>query len=75
MIQESYSTRKLALILPIKAEKGDVNAILHGSIFPLLLRSRRDGTYYVKGRCYLENAMFGEAVTWEEDEADIFPLA
>jgi hypothetical protein len=68
-------SRTLALIPAINCEKGDVLAIVHGFNAPLLLRSRRDGTYAVGGQCYLEDAMFGEAVTWEEDKGDILPLA
>lgn len=68
-------SRRLALIPPISCEKGDMLAIVHGLNTPLLLGSRGGGTYAVGGQCYLEDAMFGEAVTWEEDEADILPLA
>jgi hypothetical protein len=49
-------------------------AILHGLNAPLLLGNRGGGTYAMGGQCYLEDAMFGEAVTWEEDKADILPL-
>jgi hypothetical protein len=30
--------------------------------------------YKVVGWCYLDNAMFGEAVTWDEEEAQEFVL-
>jgi hypothetical protein len=68
-------SRRLALIPPISCEKGDMLAILHGFNTPLLLKSRAGGTYAVGGQCFLEDAMFGEAVTWEEDKADVLPLA
>ncbi|KAH7074109.1 heterokaryon incompatibility protein-domain-containing protein [Paraphoma chrysanthemicola] len=68
-------SKKLALIPPTRCEKGDMLAIVHGSITPLLLRNSGNGNYSMGGQCYLENAMFGEAVTWEEDQADILPLA
>lgn len=50
--------------------EGDVVAILHGYDVPAILRSNGNGQYqYVTG-CYPENAMYGEAVTWAEEDAD-----
>ncbi|KAH7380168.1 heterokaryon incompatibility protein-domain-containing protein [Pyrenochaeta sp. MPI-SDFR-AT-0127] len=66
---------RLSLIPPIDCEKGDVIAIIHGCETPVLMRSREDGTYAVLGLCYLEDTMFGEAVTWEENEATFFQLS
>jgi Heterokaryon incompatibility protein (HET) len=51
----------------------DAIAILHGSRVPVVLREVTGG-YKVVGQCYLEDAMFGEAVTWEEHEADTLTL-
>ena len=67
-------SRRLALIPPISCEKGDMLAIIHGLNAPLLLGNRGGSTYAVRGQCYLEDAMFGEAVTWEEDKADMLLL-
>jgi hypothetical protein len=62
-------------LVPERAEKGDAICILHGSHVPVSLRKNADGeTYEVIGQCYLEGVMYGEAVTWEEDEADTFLL-
>lgn len=66
---------KLSLTPPTHCERGDALAIVHGSPIPLLLRRKTDGTFTVVGQCYLEDAMYGEAVTWNEDEADIFALS
>ncbi|KAF2649500.1 HET-domain-containing protein [Lophiostoma macrostomum CBS 122681] len=57
--------------------KGDLVCILHGSRVPVILRPANDSsdtTYKVIGWCYLDNAMFGEAVNWEEEEAQEFVL-
>lgn len=64
---------KLGLV-PKTACVGDLVVILHGFQVPIVLRPTEGGTYAVVGQCYLEDAMFGEAVTWEEDEADEFTL-
>jgi hypothetical protein len=57
-------------------QSGDHIAILHGSRVPIVLRevSEREGTYSVVGQCYLEDAMFGEMVSWAPDEAKTFIL-
>jgi hypothetical protein len=64
----------LALILPISCKKGDMLAILYSLNAPLLLGNRGGRTYTVGGQCYLEDTMFSEAVTWEEDKANILLL-
>jgi hypothetical protein len=54
---------------------GDHVAILHGSGTPVVLRcSDDDGYHDFMSCCYLENVMFGEAMTWEEKDANIFKL-
>jgi len=68
-------SKYLALVPPIECQKGDMITIAHGSRVPLLLRARNDDTFQLLSHCYRENAMYGEAVTWAEDEADILPLA
>lgn len=52
-------------------QKGDLIAIIHGCSIPLVLSKAEDGTTYkVRGDCFLQGCMNGEAVTWEEEEAD-----
>ncbi|KAF2263797.1 hypothetical protein CC78DRAFT_568842 [Lojkania enalia] len=52
----------------------DIVCILHGSRVPVVLRPANDRMYRVIGWCYLDNVVFGEAVTWKEDEAAEFIL-
>lgn len=56
--------------------KGDVIAILHGHTVPVLLQKveQAEDAYQYVGSCIFENAMHGEAVTWEEAEGDRFRL-
>lgn len=61
-------------LAPNLTMKGDVMAILHGLDVPVVLRRTMNGTYILIGQCYLENSMFGEAVTWKECEAQSFIL-
>jgi hypothetical protein len=58
---------------PPNAEVGDVICILHGSNVPIALRHQGD-KWRVVGWCYVDGVMFGEAVSWTEDEADVFEL-
>lgn len=55
-------------------DAGDEIAILHGARFPVILRKvdKKDSQlrYQVVGDCYITNIMKGEAVYWEEDQAD-----
>jgi hypothetical protein len=55
-------------------ENGDLICILHGSRTPVILRPRGDGWYETKGQCYFEDAMHGDAVTWDEQDAEDFVL-
>lgn len=63
-------------------EPGDIVYILHGLNCPIILRQIQGGdadesgklVYTVVGVCYLDGCMNGEAVTWEEDEAEEFLL-
>ncbi|MCJ1389668.1 hypothetical protein MMC18_002525 [Xylographa bjoerkii] len=60
-------------LCPRDCQNGDLVCILHGSNVPILLRPQ--GQYYeVVGQCYVHEIMQGEAVDWEEDEADLFTL-
>ncbi|MCJ1316840.1 hypothetical protein MMC15_002161 [Xylographa vitiligo] len=60
-------------LCPQSCQQGDLVCILHGSNVPVLLRAQ--GNFYeVVGQCYVHGIMEGEAVDWEEDEADLFTL-
>jgi hypothetical protein len=48
--------------------------IIHGSKTHIVLR-RSGGNFVFVEQCYLEDAMHGEAVTLEEEEADTFLLS
>jgi hypothetical protein len=50
---------------PRTMEEGDVIGILSGSLWPVVLRECCESRYRVVGVCYLECAMFGEALTKE----------
>lgn len=60
--------------LATKVETGHLIAILHGCTTPVLLRPHSAGTYLFVATCYFEDAMFGEAVTWADQDADEFVL-
>ena len=49
---------------------GDLVVILHGCRTPVILTPRADGRYECRGQCYWEDSMHGQAVTWEEDDAE-----
>lgn len=53
-------------------QTGDEIAILHGANFPVVLRriEGREQRYEFIGDCYVDGVMFGEAVDWEEEDAD-----
>jgi hypothetical protein len=53
--------------------------ILHGSRTPIIMMDyaeadREPKVYTVYGQCYVEDHMYGEAVDWEEQDADVFEL-
>lgn len=50
--------------------------ILHGSKVPVVIEEVGEGTdmWKVIGQCYLEGAMYGELVVWEEEQGDIFTI-
>ena len=52
----------------------DTIVIAHGCRTPIIVRKRDDSRYTFLGACYLEDAMFGEACTWAEENADEFIL-
>ncbi|KAH8710051.1 hypothetical protein GQ44DRAFT_830515 [Phaeosphaeriaceae sp. PMI808] len=53
---------------------GDVVCILHGSHVPLILRPVVGGHHRLIGQCYFEGVMRGEAIKWDESDADVFNL-
>ena len=58
---------------PPNTEPGDAICILHGSKLPVVLR-RQDDKWRFIGQCYVDGVMFGEAVTWIEEDAETFEL-
>jgi hypothetical protein len=61
-----FATKNLRLGLgPENVTVGDDVCVLHGSALPVVLH----GMTYVKGQCFLEGVMHGEAVKWSEDDA------
>jgi hypothetical protein len=53
--------------------------ILHGSRTPVIMMDyakadREPKVYRVFGQCYVEDHMYGEAVDWEEQDADVLKL-
>lgn len=62
-------------LVPRLTASGDAIVILHGCCVPHVLRKTDDPERYkMVGECYIQGAMRGEAVTWAEDEADVFIL-
>lgn len=63
-------------LAPRKAVPGDLIVILHGATVPCVLRrsEEAEGCFRWVGNCYLDSAMQGEAVDWEEDAGDTFIL-
>jgi hypothetical protein len=61
-------------LTPRESRSGDKICILHGSKAPVVLRSNGDATWMPIGMCFLEDAMFGEAITWDEADTDAFTL-
>lgn len=63
-------------LAPRKAVPGDLIAIPDGATAPCVLRRGEDAEWWFRwvGNCYLDAAMQGEAVEWEEDAKDTFIL-
>jgi hypothetical protein len=61
-------------LAPKSTRNNDDIVILHGIDYPVVLRPEGNGTFSVLGECYLEDAMYGEAVSWEAHEADQYKL-
>jgi len=60
-------------LCPLETQEGDAISILHGSQLPIVLRSC-GLSWKVVGPCYIDPIMYGEAVDWDEDEAETFTL-
>ena len=67
------ANNRLALT-PDLTQKGDQNAILHGSRVPVVLRPRPNGKNVVIGQCYYDGAMYGEMADPVDENADMFTL-
>ncbi|KAK2012064.1 heterokaryon incompatibility protein [Colletotrichum eremochloae] len=55
-------------------QKGSMIVVLHGCCVPIVLDPNGENEYKVVGECYVEGVMHGEAVYWEEREAETFIL-
>ena len=66
--------KHLVALGPQNAQAGDCVCILHGSSVPHLLRPLGNDSYKLIGQCYVDGVMYGEAVSWLEDEASKFIL-
>lgn len=60
-------------LAPRNTRPGDLICILHGATVPCVLRPEGEFFRWI-GNCYVNAIMHGEAVEWEEDEADTFVL-
>lgn len=58
---------------PQGIRENDSVCVLHGSKIPCVLRKVARG-WEVVGQCFYERWMFGELVSWKEDEGDVFDL-
>jgi hypothetical protein len=70
----AFCEKKKFALLHQSATSGEEIAILYGSRVPVVVRRVDEGYYSVIGQCYYEDAMYGEAVTWEREDADTFIL-
>jgi hypothetical protein len=60
---------------PRTARSGDLVVILNGSNLPCVVRRRENGHYFeLAGQCFVDGIMYGEGVTWAEEEAEAFWL-
>lgn len=70
-LRQLFISAKGKLVLARKAIPGDRIYILHGYNTPVILRPHDGGgTFRMVEDCYLEDAMYGLAVTWDEDDAE-----
>jgi hypothetical protein len=61
---------------PKNARQWDHIAVINGSSVPWVLRSvdMVEGTFKVVGQCFVDGAMYGETVDWNEDDVETFVL-
>ncbi|KAH8732752.1 hypothetical protein GQ44DRAFT_696373 [Phaeosphaeriaceae sp. PMI808] len=57
-------------------KKGSAIVVLHGCIVPVVLElvDEAKGRWKLLGDCYVEGVMCGEAITWKEDDTNVFIL-
>ena len=60
-------------VVPWSTRVGDVIAILHGSSMPFVLRQMGEA-YRMIGVCFVDGMMYGERVTWAEEDADVMNI-
>jgi hypothetical protein len=60
-------------LYPESCQDGDFVCVLHGANLPIVLRKLAD-KWELIGPCFVDGMMYGEAVDWREDDADIFTL-
>ncbi|GME45589.1 putative flavin-binding monooxygenase-like protein [Neofusicoccum parvum] len=67
---------KLGTETPSGGKPGSAIAVLHGCSVPVVLEKQdgEENVYKLVGDCYVEGIMFGEAVEWEEKDADTLIL-
>jgi hypothetical protein len=61
-------------LAPRQTQGGDFVVILHGLSIPVILRERLGDKFQLIGPCFVDGMMYGEAATWNEDEARIFNI-
>jgi hypothetical protein len=65
-------TKERRLGLAHEPKLHNILCIFHGCRSSIILKPHQDRKYSIGEVCFLEHAMNGEAVTWNEDEADDF---
>jgi hypothetical protein len=61
-------------ILPSKSRKGDMIALIQGSVVPHVIRPTEDGSFLLIGECVLQGAMQGDLVKREDFQWDSITL-
>lgn len=61
-------------ILPSKSRKGDMIALIQGSVVPHVIRPTEDGSFLLIGECVLHGAMQGDLVKREDFQWDSITL-
>ncbi|KAF4892904.1 Heterokaryon incompatibility protein 6, OR allele [Colletotrichum fructicola] len=58
--------------VPMRAKKGDLVCILHGSEVPFVIRKETGGKYSVVGECFMHGIMEGQALQMESIKDEVF---